>query len=542
MRPVRFWYIGGAVNSTAISRWILLALISIFASSCAVVPADLKRVVRKSAADLSLTNSSLGELLELALEEDRGEESVHALGRFVEEWKGQRPGSSEGDVRAGEVAYHVRFVSGSHGSYSLGYFDSISPADDYRVKKIKHHRRGGIGAPLVAFRENEKREAIEEFYPPEGISRPLTAVIGSQKETGGIRQIEIQLLCPLQRNSLKVGGETQPLAADFTVPWAALLSRSSELIRLKVLDPLRREPKRDPRLYLMEPYDPDKEPLILIHGLFDTPLVWAQLSNELWSDDSIRQRYQIWHYLYNTSAPALYSGRILRNQLREVRAMLDPDGSDPAMRATTVIAHSMGGIVTRSLITRPGDVFWDAAFTRPIEALNLSDEDRASLRHAFFWEPETHVRRVIYIAVPHLGSVDAYSRRGRMAQWLVRPPNKFAAFYGRVSTANPGAFTPQYEALGSGKLDSVHALSPRQPTLKILAGIPDSHPVRVHSIIGDRGLGGALEDSSDGTVEYWSSHLEGADTEKIVPSDHQAVDHPESIVEIKRLLTRPRGR
>ncbi|MFT4548525.1 MAG: pimeloyl-ACP methyl ester carboxylesterase [Verrucomicrobiales bacterium] len=531
-----------AVNHSTISRGALLALAFILVSSCAVVPADLRRVVRQSTSDLSLRNPSLGELLELALEKGGGKESVHALGSFVEEWKRQLPGTSEGHIRAEGVTYQIRFVSGHHGSYPLSYFDSISPAADYRVKKIKHHRRGGIGTPLVAFRANEKREPIETFYPPEGISRPLTAVIGSEEEVEGIRQVEIQLLCPLQRDDFTIDGETQPLAADFTVPWAAVLSRSRELIRLKVLDPLRREPKRDPQLYLMEPYDPNKEPLILIHGLFDTPLVWARLSNELWSDDSIRQRYQIWHYLYNTSAPALYSGRILRKQLREVRALLDPDGRDPAMRSTTVIAHSMGGIVTRSLLTRPGDVFWDAAFTRSIESLDLSDKDRDSLRQAFFWEPETHVKRVIYIAVPHLGSADSYSRRGRLAQWLVRPPNKFAEFYGRISAANPGAFTPQYEELGSGKLDSVHALSPEQPTLKILAGIPDSHPVKVHSIIGNRGLEGLLDDSSDGTVEYWSSHLEGADTEKIIPSDHQAVDHPEATDEIKRLLNRPRGR
>jgi len=40
-----------------------------------------------------------------------------------------------------------------------------------------------------------------------------------------------------------------------------------------------------------------------------------------------------------------------------------------------------------------------------------------------------------------------------------------------------------------------------------------------HSIIGDRGRGDT-PNSSDGVVPYWSSHLDGAQSEKIVPSEH----------------------
>ena len=110
------------------------------------------------------------------------------------------------------------------------------------------------------------------------------------------------------------------MAADFSAPWAALLARAGDLNRSRLSDViLRRSPKRPPRLYLMQPYDPNKEPLIMIHGLFSTPLTWAHLSNELWADDAIRRRYQIWHFLYNTSAPALYPGRILQGELRELQ-------------------------------------------------------------------------------------------------------------------------------------------------------------------------------------------------------------------------------
>jgi pimeloyl-ACP methyl ester carboxylesterase len=351
--------------------------------------------------------------------------------------------------------------------------------------------------------------------------------------------VHIDLLCPLQNDEVTVDGETLPLAADFSVPWAALLERSGSLSLSRYGDFIDKTPDREPRLYLMEPYDPDKVPLIMIHGLLDTPLVWAQLSNELWADGEIRSRYQIWHYLYNTSAPALYSGRILRNQLRELRPLLDPTGSDPAMQSTTVIAHSMGGIVTRSLITQPRDTFWEAAFTQSFDSLDLSDSDRDSLREAFFWEPETHVKRVIYIAASHRGSDSADNLLGRFGTWIAKPPNQFEDFYARISAANPGAFTPAYAQLGEGKLNSVHALSPKQPTLQILSDLPNSHPVREFSIIGNRGKPGPIEDSSDGTVAYWSSHIERAESEKIVAISHYAMNHEESVAEIERILKLP---
>jgi hypothetical protein len=85
-------------------------------------------------------------------------------------------------------------------------------------------------------------------------------------------------------------------------------------------------------------------------------------------------------------------------------------------------------------------------------------------------------------------------------------------------------------------LDIVNALSPRQPTLQILAGLPNGRRVREHSIIGDRGKAGPLEDSSDGVVPYWSSHIPRAESEKVVPAGHSAIDHEETVVEVKRIL------
>src|SRR4029077_2030189 len=65
----------------------------------------------------------------------------------------------------------------------------------------------------------------------------------------------------------------------------------------------------------------------------------------------------------------------------------------------------------------------------------------------------------------------------------------------------------------------------------------DTLPITVpyYSIIGDRGRGNT-PNSSDGVVPYWSSHLDGAQSELIVPGPHGSYALPQTIAELKRIL------
>jgi pimeloyl-ACP methyl ester carboxylesterase len=520
-------------GSTVNAPTLLLAIFSpILLDSCAIAPANVRRINRPDRTELHT-------LLTDALKSPNDTQATHALARFVELSKERRlPAHGEIPPPPGRTGlrYRVQFTSAGHGEYLHDYFDEISPAADFEVRNLKHHMRAGAGAPLTALRENRQREPVERYYPPEAITRPLTAVAVPGPVRSGGQLVRIELLCPMVNDTVVLDGRRQPLAADFSVPWAAALARTGKLNQSRILDFLTTMPRRQPQLYLMEPYDRRKEPLIMIHGLLSSPLVWADVSNELWAEDEIRHRYQIWHFLYNTSAPALYSARQLRLQLREVRRLLDPEGDDPAMRRTTLLTHSMGGLVGKALAVRPGDAFWKAALTVPHESLRLSAEDHAVLQEAFEWEPDRTIHRILFIAVPHRGSAIADNFAGRIGSWITAPPQAFQLFYERVSTANPGVFTAPYEQLGRGRLDSVNSLSPRQPTLTILATLPYVRPVKLHSIIGNRGKPGPLEQSSDGFVPYSSSHLDGVESETIVPAGHSAMRHPMTVAEIKRIL------
>jgi|SRR6056300_1523721 len=128
-------------------------------------------------------------------------------------------------------------------------------------------------------------------------------------------------------------------------------------------------------------------------------------------------------------------------------------------------------------------------------------------------------------ARPHRDSHFAYNYLGWIGRTLVKPPSEIRAFY----------------ELGSGKLDSVSSLSPTQPKLQILPDLPLGYSVRPHSIIADQGIEGELEESSDGIVHYWSSHLDDVESEEIVPSEHSATRDPETIKEVKRILRLRQG-
>jgi hypothetical protein len=83
--------------------------------------------------------------------------------------------------------------------------------------------------------------------------------------------------------------------------------------------------------------------------------------------------------------------------------------------------------------------------------------------------------------------------------------------------------------------NSIDTLAPNDPFVKFMNTLPLTRGVPYHSIIGDRGRGDT-PNSSDGVVPYWSSHVDGAESETIVPSDHGANQNPETIAEVMRIL------
>ena len=97
-------------------------------------------------------------------------------------------------------------------------------------------------------------------------------------------------------------------------------------------------------MYLTQPYQPGRVPVVFVHGTFSSPIWWAEMVNTLEADPVISQRCQFWQFICNSGNPTMYSARKLREALTAKLKQLDPEGKDAALRQMVVIGHSQGGL------------------------------------------------------------------------------------------------------------------------------------------------------------------------------------------------------
>jgi len=82
---------------------------------------------------------------------------------------------------------------------------------------------------------------------------------------------------------------------------------------------------------------------------------------------------------------------------------------------------------------------------------------------------------------------------------------------------------------------SVDDMSPDHPFIITLGNIPVAPDVKEHSIIAVEGDGNP-EKGNDGVVEYSSAHIEDADSELVIQSEHSVQSNPLAIGEVRRIL------
>ncbi|MCI0464025.1 MAG: hypothetical protein L0Z62_44390, partial [Gemmataceae bacterium] len=82
---------------------------------------------------------------------------------------------------------------------------------------------------------------------------------------------------------------------------------------------------------------------------------------------------------------------------------------------------------------------------------------------------------------------------------------------------------------------SLDLLTPGAPALELLAQRPAPEGVRYHSVIGV--ALGDDKNGSDGVVTYASAHIDGAESEIVIPAIHTSVHHhPRAVLEVVRIL------
>src|SRR6266480_1532408 len=401
----------------------------------------------------------------------------------------------------------------------------FTPADEFDVggKYVTERTtRDGIGAPIVAVEREASKERREKLAPSR-IFRTVTAIAQFH---GG--RCVLEFYDPLDQESVSFYGRTVPLAADFTVPLAVMLQQTDpgkhELWR--VLNP--EKYAHTAAIERLQPYNPKKTVVLVIHGLKDSQATWTPMINKLRSDPVIRKHYQFWFYSYPTGYPFPYSTAILREELDEVEKQF------PKLKPMVVIGHSMGGCISRLLLTDSGDQLWKKIFGRPPDEVQLSPITREYFRQELFFRHRPEIGRVIFIASPLRGSNMASGFIGQLATLIIREPTLSSQASQEMLRATK---VSEEELKPKRRANSVDSLSPKSRFLNAINTLPMTPGVPYHTIIGDRGRGDS-PNSSDGVVPYWSSHMNGAKTENIVPSNHSAHQNPQAIDDVMQILKR----
>lgn len=91
-------------------------------------------------------------------------------------------------------------------------------------------------------------------------------------------------------------------------------------------------------IYFLEPYNPDKIPVLFVHGVGGNPSEWRTLAEGL-----DRQRFQPWFYYYPSGLRIPLLGVSLSEELQYIQ-------DEYEFTQMVVVAHSMGGLVSRSAI------------------------------------------------------------------------------------------------------------------------------------------------------------------------------------------------
>jgi pimeloyl-ACP methyl ester carboxylesterase len=378
----------------------------------------------------------------------------------------------------------------------------------------------GLGAPIVVIGRTESPH-FRQQYKLRRIYAPITAIVRFSGQ-----QAHLQFMDPLNAERITLNKQVFPLAADFDAPTALLIARErpERLGLSRVMNP---EAYADTAMLTrLQQFDPARTPVIFVHGLQETGASWAPMINSLRHDPAIREHYQFWYFSYPSGYPLPYAAALFRQDLDGIERAF------PNHKRIVLIGHSMGGMICRLMITDAGDKIWRDFFATPPARTPLASDTRKLLEEALIFNHRPDIQRVIFISTPHRGSELASNWIGRIGAALVRTPQRFISIY--ASTKPLLIADPAARPLNRMP-NSVDTLEPNDRFVEAVNKLPITPGIPYHSIMGDRGRGDT-PNSSDGVVPYWSSHLQGAQSELIANSDHGAQYNPQAIREVERIL------
>ena len=417
------------------------------------------------------------------------------------------------------------------------------------------NRRDGFGSDFVAVFPSTDSSSQENKYIlnplthdyPKGINpnihkaRYLAATIIAQpkKSNATIEDVltnpnfEIKVYDPYSIEKVEIAGKPYSLAANFSAPYGLWLAENNlgAAAYLTLID--RDQHLAMPHLYMLEPYNPNKKIIVLVHGLASSPEAWIAVTNDIMGDAILREHYQVWQIFYSTNMPILESRFQIYALLKQAFGSLNP--KDAAAQDAVLIGHSMGGIISRLLVS-------DADISKQaLELMNNRQQTRLR-KHPVIGErlkmkPIENFDRAIFLAAPHRGTDYADRWFTLAARKIIKLPATFLTTLADTLTSDDVDLKDFVKTLTNDVIQNGPSdLSKKSKFMELTASIPPEKGLVFHSIMGNITKSDDPNVITDGIVPYKSAHLDGAVSEKIFTGGHSIQETPEAVLELRRIL------
>ncbi|HCI30504.1 alpha/beta hydrolase [Psychrobacter pocilloporae] len=230
----------------------------------------------------------------------------------------------------------------------------VASLDDRYTITIRQLLSSSLSGRLTNESDNTKdSEPSSRIYPTGHLL--LTGLIkpsgDSVLDVLSSRQLDIHLYNPYQTETVNILNDNYPLAANFSAGYGMWLAEN-QLDSVGYLNLITRQPDaRLPKLFMLEPYDPDKRVIIMLHGLASSPATWVNLTNDILNDDKLRDNYQVWQIFYPTNLPILENRYQIQQLINTTYEQTDPTGQNRASKNSVIISHSMGALIARMMLS-----------------------------------------------------------------------------------------------------------------------------------------------------------------------------------------------
>ncbi|RKG35717.1 alpha/beta hydrolase [Acinetobacter guerrae] len=343
----------------------------------------------------------------------------------------------------------------------------------------------------------------------------------------------IQVYDPYKIENVDVADKSYPLAANFSAPYGLWLAENNlgAAAYLTLID--REERLTMPHLYMLEPYNPNKKVIVLVHGLASSPEAWIALTNDIMGDSVLREHYQVWQVFYSTNMPILESRFQIYALLKQAFGTLNPN--DSADKDAVLIGHSMGGIISRLLVS-------DADISKQALSMMSSYQQAKLRKHPIVSErlkiqPISNFDRAIFMSSPHRGTDFADLWFTRAARKIIKLPGAFLGAVTDTITSQEIDAKDLLTQIDKGLIQNGPSdLSHKSKFMTLTENINPPKGFVFHSIIGNKTNSDDPNVMTDGIVPYKSAHLDGAKSEVIIKGGHSIQETPEAVLELRRIL------